>query len=282
MMKKTAFVKEILLLFLILTISSLSFSKEKEFKSHWVSSPVKIDGAKNDWAENALASEKKVKVDYAFKNDAENLYVLFIFKDPKYLSSISATGMTFWFNSEGKKKKNYGIKFMQKRISADELISRLEKEKGPLPEDKKKEIRNNPSYLINDTEIINKKSKSRSQASESSEIKPAVFRVMKQQKSLVFEFAISMKRMKEQAPGMRIEPGKKVKVGFEWGGMTKEMKAEVKRRSAALERSRSSGGDEADNRASAGAGRSVPMGVLSGPKKHSFWVDVQLAQQKRE
>ena len=282
MMKKAAFVKEILLLFLILTISFLGFSKEKEFKSHWVSSPVKIDGAKNDWAENALASEKKVKVDYAFKNDAENLYVLFIFKDPKYLSSISATGMTFWFNSEGKKKKNYGIKFMQKRISADELISRLEKEKGPLPEEEKKEIRNNPSYLINDTEIINKKSESRSQAYESSEIKPAVFRVMKQQKSLVFEFAISMKRMKEQAPGMGIEPGKKVKVGFEWGGMTKEMKAEVKRRSAALERSRSSGGDETDNRASAGAGRSVPMGVLSGPKKYSFWVDVQLAQQKIE
>jgi len=281
-MKKAAFVKEILLLFLILTISFLSFSKEKEFKSHWVSSPVKIDGAKNDWAENAFASEKKVKVDYAFKNDAENLYVLFMFKDPKYLSSISATGMTFWFNSEGKKKKNYGIKFMQKRISADELISRLEKEKGPLPEDKKKEIRNNPSYLINDTEIINKKSKSRSQASESSEIKPAVFRVMKQQKSLVFEFAISIKRMKELAPGMGIEPGKKVKVGFEWGGMTKEMKAEAKRRSAALERSRSSGGDETDNRASAGAGRSVPMGVLSGPKKYSFWVDVQLAQKKIE
>ncbi|GAH52588.1 unnamed protein product, partial [marine sediment metagenome] len=126
----------------------------------------------------------------------------------------------------------------------------------------------------------NKKSKSRSQSSESSEIKPAVFRVMKQQKSLVFEFAFNLKRMMEQVPGSGIEPGKKVKVGFEWGGMTKEMKAEVKRRSAALERTRSSGGDEVDNRASAGAGSSVPMGLLSGPKKYSFWVDVQLAQKK--
>ncbi len=282
MRRKTTFVKEILLLLLVLTISFLGFSKVKELKSHWVSSPVRIDGSTNDWAENDLAGWKKGKVDYAFKNDAENLYILFIFRDPKYLSSISATGLTVWFNSEGKKKKYYGIKFMQKRISADALISRLEKEKGPLPEEEKKEILNNPSYLINDTEIINKKSKSRSQSSESSEIKPAVFRVMKQQKSLVFEFGINLKRMMEQVPGSGIEPGKKVKVGFEWGGMTKEMKAEVKRRSAALERTRSSGGDEVDNRASAGAGRSVPIGLLSGPKKYSFWVDVQLAQKKIE
>ena len=282
MVRKTTFVKEILLLILVLTISFLGFSKEKELKSHWVSSPVRIDGSTNDWTENDLAGWKKGKVDYAFKNDAENLYVLFMFRDPKYLSSISATGLTVWFNSEGKKKKYYGIKFMQKRISADALISRLEKEKGPLPEEEKKEILNNPSYLINDTEIINKKSKSRSQSSESSEIKPAVFRVMKQQKSLVFEFAFNLKRMMEQVPGSGIEPGKKVKVGFEWGGMTKEMETEVKRRSAALERTRSSGGDEVDNRASAGAGSSVPMGLLSGPKKYSFWVDVQLAQKKIE
>ncbi len=80
----------------------------------------------------------------------------------------------------------------------------------------------------------------------------------------------------EQTSGVEIEPGKRVKVGFEWGGMTEEMKKEAKRRSAALERTRSTSSDPTDNRA--GAGSSVPMGVLSGPKKYSFWVDVQLAK----
>jgi len=277
-MRRIVFAKEILLLLMILTISFSGFSKEKEVKSLWAASSVKIDGFKDDWAEVTLADEKKVKIDYAFRNDAENLYVLYIFKDPKYLSSISVTGITLWFNSEGKKKKNYGIKFIQKQISADALISRTEKEKGPLPEDKKKEIRNNPFYLINDSEIVNKKSKSSSQPSESSKIKPAVFRVMKQQNLLVFECAIPLKRMMEQTSGLEIEPGKKVKVGFEWGGMTEEMKAEVRRRSAALERTRDTSSDPADNRAGAGAGSAVPMGLLSGPKKYSFWVDVQLAK----
>ncbi len=277
-MRRTVFLKEILLLLMILTISLSGFSKEKEIKSFWAASSVKIDGFKDDWAEVAFAGEKKVKIDYAFKNDAENLYVLYIFKDPKYLSSISVTGITLWFNLEGKKKKNYGIKFIQKQISADALISRTEKERGPLPEDKKKEIRINPLYLINDTEIVNKKGKSRSQPSESSEIKPAVFRVMKQQKLLVCECAMPLKRMMEQTSEVEIEPGKRVKVGFEWGGMTEEMRAEVKRRSAALEHTRSSSNDPTDNTAGAGAGSSVPLGLLSGPKKYSFWVDVQLAK----
>jgi len=278
-MKRIVFAKEILLLLMILTISFSGFSKEKGVKSLWAASSVKIDGFKDDWAEVAFAHEKKVKIDYAFRNDAENLYVLYIFKEPKYLSSISITGLTLWFNSEGKKKKNYGIKFMQKQISADALIARTEKESGPLPEDKKKEIRNNPFYLINDTEIVNKKSKSSSQPSESSEIKPAAFRVMKQQNLLVFEFAIPLKRMTEQTSGVEIEPGKRVKVGFEWGGMTEEMKAEVRRRSAALERTRSTESELTDDmKAGAGAGSAVPMGLLSGPKKYSFWVDVQLAK----
>jgi len=281
-MRKTAFANKILLLFMILTISFISFSKEKGFRSQWAAGPVKIDGFFDDWAEVALTYEKKVKVDYAFQNDAENLYILFIFKDPKYLSSISATGMTIWVNSEGKKDKDYGIRFIQKQVAAEELITRLEKEKGPLPEGEKKKIRDNPSYLINDTEIINKENESGSQPTESSEIKPAVFRVMKQQNALVFEFAISFEKKPEEAPGMRMESGKNVKVGFEWGGMTKEMKAEVMRRSAALERSRTSGEDPADNRASGGANSTGPMGLLSGPKEYSFWVDVKLGRKEVE
>jgi hypothetical protein len=57
------------------------------------------------------------------------------------------------------------------------------------------------------------------------------------------------------------------------------MKAEVRRRSAALERTRSTESELTDDmKAGAGAGSAVPMGLLSGPKKYSFWVDVQLAK----
>ena len=63
-MKRIVFVKEILLLLMILTISLSGFSKEKEVKSFWAASSVKIDGFKDDWAEVAFDDEKKVKIDY--------------------------------------------------------------------------------------------------------------------------------------------------------------------------------------------------------------------------
>lgn len=276
-MKEKTFTKVILFLFLILTISFLGFSKEQEIKSSWAASPVKIDGSSDDWAEIAFTSMKKLSLDYTFRNDAENLYVLFIFKDPEYLSSIAMTGMTLWFNAEGKKKKEYGILFIQKQISADALISRLEKEQGPLPEEKKNEIRINPSYLLNHTEVIDKKSKSSSPSSESSESQPAEFRFRKQQNAMVFEFSIPLKNMTPEASGMNAELGKNIKVGFEWGGMTKEMREALMQRSAALDRSRSVDSDPTSNRAGAGES-STPMGLLKGPKKYEFWVDVQMAK----
>jgi len=275
-MKKPAFVKTFLLSFMILTLSLLSFSKEKTIASNWTSTPINIDGSNVDWVNDALNFEKKVSVDYAFKNDAENLYVLFIFKDPKYLSSIRATGMTVWFNLEGKKKKNYGITFLKKQVSADAFISILEQKKGPLSEEEKNNVRANPYYFLHSTKVINKKSKSSSHSPASGEIKPAVFRSIRQKNAIVYEFAIPLTRKTEQAPGIGTEPGKIIKVGFEWGGMTKEMRIAMMERSAAAgarpENPKRSGGSWAKERSySTGA-----QGTGSGPKKYSLWVDIQL------
>ena len=110
--------------------------------------PATLSSSYSSWNENTFFSEKKVKIDYAFKNDAENLYVLFIFKDPKYLSNIEDTGITLWFNADGKKKKRYGIKFVERQITADKYISLLEKKQGQISEERKKEIRSNSSYFL--------------------------------------------------------------------------------------------------------------------------------------
>jgi len=90
-MKKPIFLEILLLFFLILTLSLSGFSKEKTITSNWVTAPLAIDGSCDEWEDDALNFEKKVSVEYAFKNDAENFYIIFIFKDPRYLSSINAT-----------------------------------------------------------------------------------------------------------------------------------------------------------------------------------------------
>lgn len=277
-MKKPEFVKTLSLFLLIFTITFLSFSKEKTIASNWVAAPLSIDGSNEDWADVNFNFEKKVSVDYAFKNDAENLFVLFIFKDPKYLSSINATGMTIWFNTEGKKKQYYGLKFITQKVTPDAFISILEQRRGTLSEEEKNKIRANLHYFLHNAQVIDKKSKSSSPAPPSEAVIPAIFRAQRQEEMMVYEFAIPLKRATELAPGIETEPGKTVKVCFEWGGMTKEMKEARMKRIARASESRPPTSDRAGGSWSKGSNYASSMPQVGrGSQKYSFWVDVQLA-----
>lgn len=277
-MRKLTILKTSIIFIMILTLSFPGSSKEKTIVSNWTAASLNIDGSYDEWGDDVLNSEKKVSVDYAFRNDGETLFILFIFKDPKYLSTINATGMTIWFNTEGKKKKKYGINFIKTRVSPDVFISVLEQQKGALSEAEKANVRKNPYYFLHNAKVINKDSKSESQEAHNIEIKPAIFRSMGQNKMIAYEFAVPLRRVMENAPGIGTEPGKIIKVGFEWGGMTKEMiEAIAKRRAdAALrsERPNRSGGSWSKG----GSPGSARPGGGRNTKKYSFWVDVQLAK----
>jgi len=101
---------------------------------------------------------------------------------------------------------------------------------------------------------------------------------MKQEKMIIYEFAIPLKKMTEQASGIGTEPGKLIKVGFEWGGLTKEMKEARIRKLADT-----GGGPERVDRpgGSWSKGSSYGRGtsrMSQRAKKYSFWVDVQIDQ----
>ena len=285
-MKNTVLVKTLLLFFLIMTVSFLGFSKEQKLDSRWEVAAVKIDSLNNDWVGEALNFEKKVKVDYAFKNDAENIYVLFIFKDSKYMSSIKNTGMTIWFNKE-KKKKKYGIRFKEKKTSPYELISFLEKQQGFMPEEKKNEILSKPNNFMLSNEVINKNKKSKSPDEINDKTRTAWFRMKEQQGKVAYEFSIPLKMVSEIDQGIGIEPGKSIKVGFEWGGVTKEIQMAMNRDAALanLPQTCSTSGScepSLDRKGQFSKGSSSsssgPGSRVRSPKRYCFWVDVQLAK----
>jgi hypothetical protein len=123
-------------------------AKATTFTSHWLPGPIKIDGSDKDWISAVFNTEKSVQVDYTFVNNNENLYVLFVFKDKKFLSTLTKTGITLWFNNQGKKKKEMGVHFQTRLISAAGMIAIIEKKNGPLTEDRKNEIRRKPSWSM--------------------------------------------------------------------------------------------------------------------------------------
>lgn len=280
-MSNRAFIKMFTIGFGIMALGLLGTSKEVVVQSTWAAAPVNIDGSGADWQSEALNFEKKVEVNYAFKNDAQHLYVIFVFKNPMFLSTLRATGLTIWFNFEGKKNKLYGINFKEKRLTADELIATLERQHGQLPEERKSELKAKPSYFLYQGEVIDKKGKILTASAVSGEQNVPIFREGRQQREISYEVAVPLNILEKLPEGKRIELDSTVKIGFEWGGMTKEI---LKQKAGELGGSTSRASEGAaematdeERRERIGDSASLSS-VRRGTIKHNFWTDVQLAK----
>lgn len=287
-------ISSFLFAFMVLALVAAGFAKDKPMESKWIATPPSIDGMNTEWGNVSLSTYKKAKIDYAFMNDAENLFVLFIFRDPKFLSSITWTGLTVWISPQGENEKDLGIRLMKKQISADDYIAILEKQIGQeMPEDRKAQVRQNKAYMMFEQQLINKKAEGYSKDAEPPKYQGALFRNNVLDKAVLYEIAISLPKLAEVAPDLIVEPGKGVNLNFEWGGATKEYKEALTRGLAQSETSASagqgtgrltderSGGSLSDMDPERGSVKMARMrNQLLRVKQYDFWVELNLAQNK--
>ena len=289
-MKQKTIISSLLFIFMAVALVAPGFAKDETVKSLWIAAPPSIDGMNTEWGNVSLSKYKKTKIEYAFMNDAENLFVLFIFKDPKFLSSIQWTGLTIWISPQGEKDKDLGIRLLQKQISADEYIAILEEQVGQeMPEDRKAQIRQNKAYMMFEQHLINKKAEGYDKDAAPPKYQGALFRNNIMDKSVLYEISISLPKLAELAPEIALEPGKGVNLNFEWGGATKEYK-EALTRGLAQSETRASAGQATsgfkDERGGGGLGSaendSVKMARMRNQllkvKQYDFWVGLNLAQ----
>ena len=272
---------------MILSISVSAFAKDDVFQSRWISEKIMMDGSDEDWAPEMLQTYEKFSVDYAFKNNKNYMLALFVFKDPQYLTSVNESGIIVWLNTDGKKKKRYGIRFWNMKMTAEQYIKLLETQQGPLSEEQKNDILVKQTYDIPDIKVTNKDAAA--ELKEEVEVRPAAFETQTFEDRIVYEFAIPLERLYDMAPGVGTVPGETIKVGFEWGGITDEMKDQRAKLAAAMaSRARDQGatGDLTDERGvSSGMGRSDQVSSFartmrgSTPPEYSFWVDVELSEE---
>jgi hypothetical protein len=256
-------------------------------ESVWTAAVVQIDGQLNEWPETALQYNKDFEVRYAFKNDGNFLYCVFVFDNPRYLSSLEQSGLTFWINPE-KERRTYGFRFYRKMVTSDQVIEQLEKNGSVITDQKKAEIRLKPRYFLYSCDVLNKKG----------DILPhqpgtanGSYRVGRAQKRMVFEYAIPLALLTDPNQKPVLDPAKPFHLGFEWGGMTEEMKkqslaetgdANVQVDSSASAMAVSAGVGE-KGEGSEGGGRSVSIedGIRRRmPKKYDFWIDLKLGDKK--
>jgi hypothetical protein len=289
-MRQKKIVSSILFVFMTIILVKAGLAKDESLNSVWAATLPSIDGMNTEWANVPLKNYKKAAIDYAFMNNADNLFVLFIFRNPKYLSSIQWTGLTIWLSPQGAKEKNLGIKFLRKQISADEYIVIMEKQVGQeMPEDRKAQIRQNKAYWMFEQRLINKKAEGYDKEAEPPKYEGAAFRNNVLDKAVIYEVAISLPELAELAPGMALEPGTSLNVNFEWGGATKEYKEALTRGLAQGETRADAGqatGSLTAERGGGGLGDveydSVKMArfrrQLQQVKQYDFWVELNLAE----
>ena len=287
-MKKIRVRKISTVLVLVLAIAFIALAKDKSVESIWAGSPLKIDGLAVDWESDPFHVEKKVKAEYAFRNDSDNLYVYFKFNDAKYLSSIEITGMTLWIDTEGKKAKDLGIKFTKKKISADEYISFLEKQQGDISDEQKKSLRASEFYFISEAEAVDKKGDPLKQNEGDEAIKGAAFNVSVQQDAVTYEFRVPLKNLVGAIAKSAAEPGEILGVGFEWGGLTDEMRKAYMKGDASGGTGRMGiseggrGGGGAQGVGFDGASPASLTALRKMTKKYFFWTVVRMAKSQKE
>jgi hypothetical protein len=281
-MKSKIFTTLSFLIFVILTFSSVALSKDETAQSVWAASPVNVDGSNADWQAEAMNVMKKFGIDYAFKNDGKHLYVLFNFKDRKFMSTVQVTGLTLWFNTEGSDKKTYGINFKERRINADELIAILERQQGPIPDAQKAQLKSKPFYSLFQGEFIDKKGTNLTPAALGGDLDVPLFRLQPGRGTALYEIRLRLNALEKLAPELKLEPGETVKIGFEWGGVTKELlqakSSELGSQSTRAQEGQAAIVTDEERQERTGEGGPDFSSVRRGMEKRSFWVDVQLAK----
>lgn len=264
---------------IILIFVTTGFSKENFVQSKWTTQPLTVDGLDDEWKGDEMTFEKKVQVDFAVRNDAQNMYVLFIFKDPKYLSTISATGITLYYNTEGKKKKDHAFHFIKKKVTGEELIAYLKKRGEVLSEEQMQSIKPTSTYSMYMTERVGKRDKEISITAPIPAVLNPGFKINRKGDAFVYEFRVPLIKSETSPRGMGIEPGQSLKIGFEWGGMTEKLMKRLGAQSGGRgDISTESTPQTVIDSRRGGATGAPGSSSRRMPKKHAFWVDVKLAQ----
>lgn len=264
--------RSVLGVLIILATATILLAQTPPVDSFWAVQPPKLDASSKDWEGTAFAQWEKGAVQYAFRNDGCNLYLLFMITDPKMRSTIEEGGLTVWVDPAGRESKDYGILFHRKRITANESISMLERQ-GVLSDEQKAKIRQTPYYNYYLAEVVDKREE-RVPVPAGVAGPPVLFKFAAEKKNLVFELGIPLARVNPALPGLAADPGATVSLGFEWGGLTEAGRI-------ALARARGTQSDIANEQITSGRGTDITAGarkIERTPAKHSFWTIIKLAK----
>jgi hypothetical protein len=136
--------KKYILIVVALSVLSYSFSDKSFIKNLWQETAIKVDGNCADWNQS-FRYDNKSKFLYNISNDDKNLYICLKVMEEKNQLTILRYGLTFWFDTTGKKKERIGVGYpleldMKKKANQENFMEPRPGEKIDMKAMKKKMV----------------------------------------------------------------------------------------------------------------------------------------------
>jgi len=99
------------LLILLVPAVILTGCQGREIESQWAAGAITIDGDMSEWPDSNTTYLNKEKALVGISNDGENLYLLFRFGEPAWLTTMAMGDLTVWVSTSGKRTRDLGFRY---------------------------------------------------------------------------------------------------------------------------------------------------------------------------
>lgn len=253
-----------ILLIALMLLINLACNSQK-VSGNWVESEIKIDGKIDDWQNVPVMYFEDEGAAVSFCNDSAWLNIQFRTKDPKWVRAIKMTGITLYFDTEGKQNKDFFIKY-KGGPSMKDFMDR--KHDGYMTNMPSQTGDDNPPQLICyiKDKIIEK------QIHPDGSEGPTVAH----DTSFGFycyEFRIPLQESSVRYYGLGIDPGNPVSIGVVWGDMgnMKGMRPDMSDMGSGMGGGRGMGGGKGGGRGGMGGSKRPDI-----PSKQEVWLSTQV------
>jgi hypothetical protein len=257
-----------MLVVLPVVFALLGCSSVPQIASRWRTETVTVDGKNGDW-ESVPSFAEKEKFTVAVQHDSDYVYLCFTTQDLGTQMRLMGAGLIVWFDPDGGTKKVFGINFPIGRREGGGPPMEDRGMKDPASVGDPPAMAGISEQGMSSMDILGPKDGDRLRLStaENSGIQVKVSR--NDQRTLVYELRVPMKRSKGHAYALDARAGRPIGIGLVTPEADKQMKRE------GSDRPGSQGGMEG------GAGGHGSRGHVGGttagrPEPLDFWMKVSL------
>ncbi len=263
------------------------------YDGNWIEDPIKIDGDFSDWEKIPAQFFEEQNVLMAACNDADNLYLAFRFREPKWAMAIQMTGLTIWLDTKGKKNADFGIRYTggpgREKFDGQKR-DRQNMPAGNMLDDKMRQMERKMPDSSRQFMVLNSEWWYKEQAIPIDGSRGPSVRYRFENDMYTYEFSIPLASSVEPLFGIGTSPGNILGIGLNWGKM--EMGRPDKGMDRGGIRGGISGGGE-DGGFPGGMGGGFPGGDMGGgggrpsggmrpnnsdmPEEQKIWIKTSLA-----